>query len=181
MKTIQLPNLLSLQNYLVNVGQKPVFKEADDIQNYERLEVRISTQINGENKYWPIEFAFMPGLETSLPGFCVLQCFVPVTASVPHRFTTVLSEMCNLINSKLVLGGFGFLNNFQLLYFKHNLIFSTTNFETQLIIINEVIDLISYFIISFYEAFNNVILEKMNMKEAFKAMPLHKLYENDVM
>ena len=181
MKTIQSSNLQSLQNYLINSGQKPEFKEADTVQNYERLEVKINTQINGETKFWPIEFAFMPGIETSLPGFCVLQCFVPVTASVPHRFAPVLSEMCNLINSKLVLGGFGFLNNYQLLFFKHNLIFSVTNINIHLTIVNEVINLISYFLISFHEAFNNVILEKMNMKEAFKAMPLHKLYENDVM
>lgn len=181
MKTIESSYLQSLQNYLINNGHKPQFKEANSVQNYERLEVNISTEIKGETKYWPIEFAFLPGLENSLPGFCILQCFIPVTAAVPHRFAPVLSEMCNLINSKLVLGGFGFLNNYQLLFFKHNLIFSVTNIDIHLGIVNEVINLISYFLISFHEAFNNVILEKMNMKEAIMAMPLHKLYENDVM
>jgi hypothetical protein len=169
--------LEKIMQFLVFNDWDTTYEIQDVVHDYDRLVVKIYTAIENEQRFWPLELSFLPGLEQDLDGFSIMQCYVPVIASVPAALNLPLAEMITQINTKLVLGSFGLLTPMQILFYKHNTIFSITQLTMSYPVIEEMISMVSYLLTNFNEAFSNVVTGKMTTGEAMRAMPFKDLYK----
>lgn len=170
-------HLENLQGYLVSRGWDTVFEPADDTRNYSRLEVRLYTVLEGQNRYWPVELAFLPGLENDMKGFSLLQCYVPVIAEIPEDSHGALSSMITIINPKLAIGQFGLLTQHNLFCFKHNTILENELLEGSFGALNEMLNMIHYLLESFHDAFQGVIKGEMTIQESISSLPFKEIYD----
>ena len=170
-------HLEKLQEYLSTKGWDTLLETPDEVRFYTRLEVRLYTVLEGQNRYWPVELAFLPNLENDLKGFSLLQCYVPVIADVPASANDSLSSMIAIINPKLAIGQFGLLTQHSLFCFKHNTILENENIEGSYGALNEMLNMIHYLLESFHEAFLGVIKGEMTVQESIGSLPFKEIYD----
>ncbi len=168
--------LEKLRQFLLFRKWETLYETADETRNYDRILVKIYAESEGERIFWPMELAFLPGLENDLKGFTLLQCYTPVVAGVPVNMETAIAVMTTRINTKLILGGFGLLASFHLLFYKFNSLIADTQIENAHNSIHESLSIASYLLSNFHKAFTDVATGKASVEGAMKAMPFHKLY-----
>lgn len=170
-------SLEKLQEYLVSRGWDTLLEPQNQDTPYTRLEVRLYTVLDGKNRFWPVELAFLPGLENDLKGFSLLQCYVPVIAEVPEASHASISSMITIINPKLAIGQFGLLAKHNLLCFKHNTILENNQVAPFHPALNEMLNMIHYLLESFHDAFLSVIKGETTVQESIGRLPFKEIYD----
>lgn len=168
-------NLKGLQEYLLSRGWNAFIAPADPVQNYDRISVHIYNR--DQTVFWPAELLFLPGLEKDMPEHTIMQLYIPMVVNVPAAMEIGLAEMVTRINTKLALGGFGLLNDYHVLFYKHNTLLADVSIGQQFDLVHQTLLMASYLLVNFQDAFANVVSGKMSIPQAMDAMPFANLYK----
>jgi hypothetical protein len=80
-----------------------------------------------ETRQWQLELSFVPGMEEQLDGAALLQCFVHLPAEVPPAAEDGLRRLVVLLNTRIPILGFGWLEAERMPCFRHTLMLPEDN------------------------------------------------------
>jgi hypothetical protein len=143
---------------------------AGDRVPYDTLLVTIES-FEEENRVWRLEMSFLPGLEGDLDKVSILQCFVPLSDQIAEESRSALNLLIVKLNAKLPIGGFGLLDNPNMLFFKHNAMLPDDNPDAAYQIVHELIPMTTYLIALFSESLVRVACGEKTAEEALADMP----------
>lgn len=173
--TSQHIDLLSIYKaYLIEKGWEVTSLEADVIKPYNSLTVSFYSA--DSQICWNAELSILPVPGSEHTGFNTLQCFIPLQPEIEDVYQEQLTELIVKINTKLPLVGFGFIEDYSLLYFKHNQMLADDAGITNVKVVNESLTMISYLIASFSQVLINVATGDKTITEAIDDMPFKHLF-----
>ena len=125
---------------------------------------------------WNLELSFLPSLEEELGDTALLQCFAGLPVEVADGAELPLVRLIALINAKLPLVGFGYLEAQKLLFFRQVMMLSRLVQEVSDQLVVESIYMIGYLLNSFAQTFTGVASGKESVEEAVAKSPYGFLY-----
>lgn len=165
-----------IYNYLDEDGWDMTAQAPDKENPYHRITADIVAEDDHSQVLWKIELSLMPIPDVNLTDVSILQCFIPLA----NKFTTLLKpelfEMLAKINAKLPLVGFGFMDEFNLLYYKYNLMLPNDFTDTDGLILSESLSMITYLVSTFIEPILEVATGQKTMANAIAQMPHNNFF-----
>lgn len=125
---------------------------------------------------WGLELSFLPNLAEELDDTALLQCFAALRIEVAGGAELPLVRLITLINAKLPLVGFGFLEPQGLVFFRHVLIVSTTNQGVSDQLVTESVFMIGYLLNTFANTITSVASGRESVEAAVANSPYSFLY-----
>lgn len=137
-----------------NVSYKP--KNENTLFN--ELTVSLNKEFEGKTFKWNLQILHVTERQDFFEKNKLLQFFVPLSVIQNKEITTSLISFLNTVNSKMILGHFGFLENDNLLYFKYNAIISLDfNINSFELLVDQV-NTISLQLLMYKSAFDGILV-----------------------
>lgn len=168
--------LVNLEAFLTQEGWDVDFTEGNPDRPYDALILELESLQEESPEEWVLELAFLPTVEEELQPISILQFYVPLLAEVAQDYQSALSWLILKFNTKLPLVGFGFLEEYKLLYFKTNTMIIDEKAEMSYKIINETLFMISYLLTTFSHSLVQVAIGETNVEEAIQSTPFSNIY-----
>ena len=116
-----------------------------------------------------LELSFLPGLEDELDDVSILQCFVAVCERTVDA--AGFERLIGKLNAKLPIGGFGLLDDPQVLFFKHNSMLPNDDRVASFQIVHELVAMSGYLIGVFSSSLIEVATGEKTVDAAMSDMP----------
>ena len=148
----------------------------DEVRHYDWILVSIFADEEEKEVAWQMELSFLPVAEGDLTGASILQCFMPLANDFATLRRPELYELITKVNTKLPLVGFGFIDEFSLLYYKYNMMLPDTYTEASCRTVSEALAMITYLIPAFTDPLVLVATGQQTVKEAIDGMQFKELF-----
>ena len=126
---------------------------------------------------WQIELSFLPFIEEQLEDVSILQFFAPLSTGTAENVENELNWLITRINTKLPLVGFGFLQEGQVVYFKHNAMLANDDQANNYKQVREIVTMIGFLVGNFRRALHAVANGDEKGRDALKGNPFEQLYQ----
>lgn len=168
--------LALLINHLDADGWNVRMLDVSEHRPYECINVAVISDTDQDQVLWNMELSFLPIAETDLADVSILQCFIPLANNFEAIQSSALAEAIVKINTKLPLVGFGFMEDFSLLYYKCNLMLSNDGDSQNGVIVSNALAMISYLVSSFTGTLAEVASGEKSPDNAINEMPFKDLF-----
>ena len=125
---------------------------------------------------WSLELSFLPTLEEELGDTALLQYFAALPVALAEGAEPPLVRLIALINSKLPLVGFGYLEPQKLVFFRHVLMLSRPSPDVSNQLAIETIYMVGYLLNSFAATVTAVATGEESVEVALANSPFGFLY-----
>lgn len=162
-------NMLSAEGFRVNVVP------GGTTAPYDALTIQMENEGEPEPT-WQIEVSFLPFMEDQLEDVSLLQFFAPLSVGTAENVEAELYWLITRLNTKLPLGGFGFLEEGKVVYFKHNAILANDDQANSYKQIREIVNMTGFLVGNFRTALHAVANGEKSGRDALKGHPFEQLY-----
>lgn len=133
--------------------------------------------VAGEGREAPLqmELSFVPGMEEQLEGASLLQCFVHLPAQVPDAAVPELVRLAALLNTRLPLVGFGYLEAERMACFRHVLMLPRDPAPAEALVV-QTTWIVSYLLDVFGGAVEAVAAGERSLRDALSGHPFQGLF-----
>ncbi len=159
-----------IYNYLEEDGWGMAVQPPDADNPYHRITADIDAEDDHSEVLWKIELSLMPINAANLTDVSIMQCFIPLANKFATLLKPELFEMLVKINTNLPIVGFGFMDEFNLLYYKHNLMLPNDFTDTDGLILSESLAMIAYLVSTFTEPIVQVATGLKTMRDSIAQM-----------
>lgn len=168
--------LTLLAHYLDNEGWSVDLQAPIEDRPYDAIIVNILSDDDRTQVLWAMELSFLPIAANDMPDMSILQCFIPLANTFPQLLKPELMEMIILINTKLPIVGFGFLDGFSLLYYKHNLMLPNAGGTTNGMLLSQTLGMITHLVSTFTGPIIEVAIGEKSIADAVNNMQFKELF-----
>lgn len=143
-----------LKENLFSVSYKP----KDENILFNELTVSLIKEFEGKTFKWNLQILHVTERQEFFEKNKLLQFFVPLSVIQNKEATTDLISFLNSVNSKMILGHFGYLEKDNLLYFKYNSIISFDFNKSSFDLLVDQVNTISLQLMMYKNAFDGILL-----------------------
>ncbi|HEU0052698.1 MAG TPA: hypothetical protein VFQ39_05955 [Longimicrobium sp.] len=156
-------------------GFDTAFVPASDEVPYDVLAVALGGDEAGDAVH-QLELSFIPGMEEQLEGAALLQCFVHLPAEVPAAAEDGLRRLIALLNGRLPLVGFGWLEAEEMLCFRHAMMLPPDD-RTATPLVVQAVWMIGYLLSVFADTVVEVATGARAVDDALRDNPFRSVFE----
>ncbi len=165
----QFRSRLSAEGFKVNVAP------GGSTAPYDALVIEMDAP-DEDGPSWQIEISYLPFMEEQLEDVSIMQFFAPLSVGIAANVENELNWLITRINTKLPLVGFGFLEEGQVVYFKHNALLVNNDQAGNYKQVQEIINMIGFLVGNFREALQAAANGEKSGREALSGNPFEQLY-----
>ena len=156
-----------LHQDLLGKGMDPSFVESSEQIPYDTIVVPIEGR--DETAGWQLELSFLPVLDEDSDDAALLQCFAGLPVEIAENSEWELIRLIAMLNSKLPLVGFGYLEQDKLLFFRHVLMLSKQDLGATEKLVTEAIYMIGYLLNNFAPLVTALASGQQSLQEAISS------------
>ncbi|MDB4918405.1 hypothetical protein [Mucilaginibacter sp.] len=165
-----------LHRYLDEDGWDAALQPPDQNNPYHLVVVKIYSDEDDNQALWNAEISFLPVPGTNLTDVSILQCFIPLSNNFPTLLKPPMYEMIARLNTKMPLVGFGFLDELNLLYYKHNIMLPNKTAVANGLILSESLSMITYLVSTFTVPVVEVAAGEVSVADAIDHLKTERLF-----
>ncbi|GGH06800.1 hypothetical protein [Mucilaginibacter phyllosphaerae] len=165
-----------LHDYLDEDGWEVTLKAPDKENPLHMLVVSILSEDDHNQVLWNMELSFVPIPAANLSDVSILQCFIPLANDFAGLLKPDLFEMITKLNTKLPIVGFGFLDDYKLLYYKHNMMLPNAETPIKGLVLSESLSMITYLVSTYTGPLITVATGEKSMTDVINDLQAQKLF-----
>ena len=125
---------------------------------------------------WQLELSLLPIAEEDMEETALLQCFVPLSVKVSPEAEQALMRIIVMLNSRLPVGGFGYLESDKMIFFRNVLMLMKHDLSASAALVNESIFMVGYLLNTFAETVASVASGQASVEEAVSRSQFGNLF-----